>query len=113
LYNYDKKGYKVDLAGRENVNNVNAYKLVVTDKTNNATTYYFDPTSYYMIKASKTIPAGEVSTIFSDYRKTDYGYLIPYSVETALPQGFSVTATINTVEINKDIDPGIFEMPKS
>lgn len=113
LFNYASKGYKVELAGRENINNVNAYKLVLTDKSNNATTYYFDPSSYYLIKASKSIPEGEVSTVFSDYKKTDYGYLIPYSVETALPQGFSITAKINTVEINKDIDPSIFEMPKS
>lgn len=117
LFNYAAKGYKAELAGRENVNDVNAYKIVLSDNANNETSYYFDPNSYYMIKASKKLNMNgqdaEVSTIFSDYRKTDYGYLMPYTVETQLPQVFNFKATIKSVEINKDIDPKIFEMPKS
>lgn len=115
LYDYAAKGYKVDLAGREDVNSVNAYKLNVTND-DNTTTLYLDPNTYYIIKAVKKFDVGgqqgEVSTVFSDYKKTDGGFVLPYSTEITLPQGFSISSTIKKVEVNKDIDPAIFDMPK-
>lgn len=115
LYNYAAKGYKVDLAGRESVNNVNAYKLNVTNG-DNTTTLYLDPNTYYIVKAVKKFSVngqeGEVSTVFSDYKKTDNGFVLPYSTEITLPQGFSISSTVKKVDINKDIDPKIFDMPQ-
>jgi len=117
LFNYAAKGNKVELVGKEDVNNVkNAYKLKVTTADSLVMMMYIDPTTYYLIKNVSTISAQgqeiEIGSTFSDYKKTDYGYPVPYSTELALPQGMSLTIVTKKVEINKEIDPKIFEMPK-
>ena len=112
---YAAKGSKVTLEGRENVNNVNAYKLKLTTSDGAETIYYIDPTTYYITKAVKTMNMGgqtaEIAMTFSDYKKTDFGNSLPYSYETTLPQGFSMTSIIKKVTVNGTVDPKVFEMP--
>ena len=116
LVDYATKGNKIELQGKEKVGAVEAYKLKVTSKDNATSTYYVDPTTYYLIKVVRTMNMGgqeaTLETSYSNFKKTDYGYVLPHSVETTLPQGFSLTANINKVEFNKDVDPKIFDMPK-
>jgi len=114
LFNYKEKGSKVELAGTENVDGVKAIKLKLTDKEGKESFYFLDPTTYYLIKHEATINAnGQDMTMvstFSNYKKTDIGYVMPYT--TVRNQGFEMTITVSKVEFNKDIDPKIFEMPK-
>ena len=116
LFNYKEKGNTVELAGTDSVNGVKAIKLKVKDKNAIETTIYLDPQTYYIIKAeSKGNVNGQdmvAVTTFSDYKKTDIGYVMPYITNTST-QGFDVTITHIKVEFNKDVDPKVFEMPKS
>jgi hypothetical protein len=54
----------------------------------------------------------ETTTTYSNFQKTDYGYVVPFTQELVLPLGVSTTISDKKVEINKTIDPAIFEMPK-
>jgi len=54
----------------------------------------------------------EIAITFSDYKKTDYGYTIPYSTQLDFGSMFSMTMATKKVEINPPVDPKIFEMPK-
>jgi hypothetical protein len=116
LYNYSAKGNKVELQGNEDVNGVPCYKLKVLTPENVETIYFIDSKTYYGVKRiSKINMAGqeaEAGITYSDFRKTDYGYIMPFSTEIALPQGFNLTSITKKVEINKPIDMKIFEMPK-
>jgi hypothetical protein len=116
LYNYKEKGNSVELAGREMVNGVNAYKLNVKKKNGIEITYYLDPNTYYLIKqeAKMTMGGQEVTSTssFSDFKKTDMGMVMPFTTTTA-NQGFEFTINHTKVEFNKDIDPKFFDMPKS
>ena len=116
LLNYAANGNTVELKGKEKVGTVDAYKVVMTSADKLTTTYYFDPTTYYLLKVVRVINMGgnegETSAVFSDYRKTDFGYVVPYASETTLPQGFTMTASVKKVDLNKDVDPKIFDMPK-
>lgn len=116
LLNYSSNGSKLALQGTEKVGTVDAQKVVLTTPDNSTTTYYFDPATHYLLKMERTINMqgneGTIAATYSDYRKTDAGLVIPYSIETTLPQGFSMTANVKKVEVNKEVDPKIFDMPK-
>lgn len=116
LMDYASKGGKAELKGKEKVGNIDAYKIEITGSDKGVSTYYIDPATYYLIRAVRTInmngAAGETSVNFSDFRKTDYGYVVPYAIESNLPQGMTMTATVKKVDVNKDVDPKIFDMPK-
>lgn len=116
LLDYASKGYTVELKGKEKVGSTDAYKIVMTSADKHSTTFYFDPTTYYILKAVTAVnmngQEAENTTTFSDYRKTDAGYVLPYSLEIASSMGFTMTANVKKVDVNKDVDPKIFEMPK-
>jgi outer membrane lipoprotein-sorting protein len=114
LYNYAAKGNKVELQGKDG----NAFKLKVTNADSIETTLYVDATTYFITKAVSTAQmmgqTMEVTTTFSNYKKVDpVGVFFPYSYEISYGGQFSVTTTVNKIEVNKTIDPSIFVMPKS
>jgi hypothetical protein len=112
LFNYMAKGNKVELLGKDGGN----FKLKVVTKDNTEITYFIDAATYYITKIMKKgnmMGQDLVITInLSDYKKTDYGYIMPYSIQTSFGEQFSLSATVTKVEINKTIDPAIFAMPK-
>jgi hypothetical protein len=55
----------------------------------------------------------DVTLTFSDYRKTDSGYVIPYATNIDLGGQFSMDMTVKKVEVNKTIDPAVFVIPKA
>jgi hypothetical protein len=114
LYNYKEKGSTVELAGTENVEGVSAIKVKLTNKDGKSVLYFIDPTTYYVVKRESTssINGQDLTSVatFSNFKKTDIGYVMPYT--TVSNQGFEMTITVNKVEFNKPVDPKIFEMPK-
>ncbi len=115
LFNYSARGAKAELAGKEKVGAADAYKIKYTNKDGGEVTYYIDPSTYYIVQAVKKGNAmGQDVTItinFSDYKKNDFGFFSPYTANINMGQ---LALTINTkkVEVNKTVDPSIFEMPK-
>jgi hypothetical protein len=110
LVDYAAKGNKIELLGKEE----NAYKIKVLNGTTEST-YFIDGNTYYI---TKTTAKGEmmgqpveVVVTLSDHQKTDFGIVLPFSRNIDLG-GFSMSAKVNKVEFNKEIDPKIFEQPK-
>jgi outer membrane lipoprotein-sorting protein len=116
LFNYAAKGYAVELAGTEELSGVKAYKLKMKSKDGMEGTIWLDPTTYYILKSTNKAKLEgqeiETSVSFSNYKKTDYGFVAPGNTEITLPQGLTLNITSKKVEVNKDIDPKMFEMPK-
>jgi hypothetical protein len=113
LYDYAAKGNKIELSGKEG----NAWKIKLTSKENVESVYLIDSTSFLVttVKTKGKMQDQEVdiTTKLSDYRKTDVGYMVPYAIAVDLGGQFSLTVTVKKVELNKTIDPSVFEMPKS
>ena len=116
LLNYASRGAKAEMLGQEKVGNVNAYKVKVTTKDSAATTYYFDPSTYYVVQ---TVRSGEmmgqpvdITTTYSDFKKTDYGWVVPQNTEINMGGQFSMTAKVNKVDVNPTVDASIFDMKK-
>jgi hypothetical protein len=115
LLNYAAKGNKVELAGQEDVSGVKAYKLKVVTKEGANLTFFIDPTTYYVIKSITKINANgqdvEQAVTYGDYKKTDYGFVTPYTSAIELPTGMTINVTVRKVEVNKEIDPKVFDKP--
>lgn len=114
LLDYAARGGKAEYLGQEKVDEVNAYKVKITN-AGGSTTFYFDPSTYYVIQAIRqTEMMGQqidVTVKSSDFKKTDYGWVVPQSIEMNMGGQFSMTLKLKSIEINKEVDPKIFDMP--
>lgn len=112
LFDYAAKGSKVELLGKDG----NAYKIKLTTKENVESIYEIDATSFLVTtvqsKGKMQDQDVDITTKFSDYRKTDAGFMIPYAIDLDFGGQFSLTIAVKKVELNKTIDPSVFEMPK-
>jgi hypothetical protein len=114
LYNYAAKGSKATMLGKENLNGAASYKLQLTTASGIEMNFFIDTATYYILKEVTKMNADgqdiEIATVNSDYRKTEDGFVMPFSQEITLP-GLTLTITSKKVEINKEIDAGVFDKP--
>jgi len=106
---YKDLGKKLEYVGKEDIDGVECFKLKMTDKNNQETTYYIDPSNYYVLKQTSKVKANgqefENSTTFGDYKKLDEGIVVPMS----LISGWGETQ-ITKIEINPTIDEAEFKV---
>jgi hypothetical protein len=116
LFNYAAKGSKAELIGKEDLKGAQVYKIKLTTASGLDVLFYISDSSYYIQKNVAKMNADgqdiDIITSFSDYRKTAEGFIMPYSSDLELP-GLSIAFTNKKIEVNKDIDPTIFDMPKN
>ena len=110
LIDYAAKGYKAELVGKEDKN----FKIKVTG-SGNETYYFIDATTYFLtksiIKSEVMGQTVDVTTTYSDHKKTDFGVTLAYTKNVDMGM-FQLAQKIDKVEVNKPIDPKIFEIPK-
>lgn len=116
LIGYEEDGHQVELAGLDETEGTEAYKVKVTKKNGDVETYFLDAEYYVPIKAegSRQMQGRviEFETILSDYKEVG-GLLMPHSIEAkakGAPSGQVVT--IDTIELNVDVDDSVFTMPE-
>ena len=112
LYDYAARGSKVELLGKDAA----TFNVKLTTKDNIETVFAIDAATS-LVKSAKSKGKMqdqdvEITSTFSDYRKTDLGYLLPYSIDLDFGGQFQLSISMKKVELNKTIDPSIFEMPK-
>lgn len=111
LFDYVAKGNKVELLGKEAVNGSTAYKLKVTSKENEPFTYFIDSATHYMSKMVFNIAEGQdLELVYSNFKKTDFGLVMPFT-QVLNMAGLVITTTQSKIDINKEIDLSVFEMP--
>ena len=116
LLDYAARGSKAELIGKEKLGNVEAYKIKLTNKDNASTTYYLDPATFYtlQVETSANVMGQDlvIKTVCSDYKKNDFGSVMPNTLEINIGDQFSMTSKLQKVEINQPVDATIFEMKK-
>lgn len=109
LLNYKTAGYTAELLPKDG----NNYPIKIT-AGKRVVTYFIDANTYLLNKTATTASmqgqTSDVTTTYSNYQKTDFGYLAPYKIDVDLGQ-FQLGYVIKSVTVNKDIDPKIFDMP--
>lgn len=111
LVDYASRGSKVELVSSD----PGTYKIKLTTQDGVDFTYVFDATTFLVkslaTKGSMQGQEVEMTTSYSDYRKTDSGYLLPYAIGIDFGGQFSLSIAVKKVELNKNVDPAIFAMP--
>ncbi len=115
FYDYAAKGSKIELVPTDAA--AKTYKIKLTSKENVESTYVIDAATFLVksqtTKAKMQGQDVDLTSTFSDYRKTEVGYLVPYGIDLDFGRQFSLTITVKKVELNKTIDPAVFAMPKA
>jgi outer membrane lipoprotein-sorting protein len=121
---YATKGHKVELIGKEDIEGTPVYKIKITYKSGNEANYYFDASTYYILRMGAKGGGGmgfgggggrgqgaagadaERFTDFSDYKKTDDGYVFAFKIT---PVGMGGGIFYEKIEVNKPVDPKAFK----
>lgn len=112
---YQLKGSKLELVGKEKLDNEDVYKINFTNKDNLTTACYFNANTFYLVKTVRHLHINgqetEVVTTYSDFRKMDNGTIGSFS--SKMDYGlFQMNSTVNKIEFNKPVDVSVFEMKK-
>jgi outer membrane lipoprotein-sorting protein len=114
LLGYKERGSKVELAGKEKVDDRDAYVLNVTPASGPASRTFIDAQSYLPIKSIVKVNLPEVGDVeqtieVSDYRDVD-GVKVPFKVKgSSAVQTFTIV--ISDVKHNVKIDEALFAKP--
>jgi hypothetical protein len=113
LYHYAAKGTRVELVGKDE----KTFKLKVTTTEKVESTFVIDAATYLVQSTSTRGKMQDqdvdITTSFSDYRKTDTGYMLPYALVIDLGGQLQLHIAVKKIEINKAVDPAVFDMPKA
>lgn len=114
LVGYKERGIQVELAGQEQVEGTDTYKLKVTLKSGDVSYYFIDAEYWLPIRteSKRTVQGREfnIVTTMGDY-KPEGGLLIPHSIQVT-GQGPGVQGfVIEKVELNPTLKEEDFKMP--
>ena len=112
--NYQAKGNKVELVGKEVVDSVSVYNIKVTTKDDETSNYYIDASKFVILKMKAKVMAqgqlAEVETKFSDFKVAN-GIQSAYKIETIANGQAGASITFETVEYDIPVDNAIFVKP--
>jgi len=116
LVDYAKKGHKVELIGKEDLEGTDVYKLKVTQQ-DGAIEYYFLDAEHFLpikIKGKREMQGSEVEfeATPGDYKEVG-GLMLPHSMTNSVAgMPMKSTLTFEKIEINVDIPDSRFAMPE-
>lgn len=115
LFDYKKKGHKLELLGEEDMEGTPSYKLKLTRKSGSVSTIYIDKEHFldFMTVIKRKVRGNEmeVTNILGDFKK-EGPLLIPHSIESSAGEGMGTqVVTLEKVELNIDLPDERFGKP--
>ncbi len=120
---YNDKGYTIELIGKETVDGVECYKIMITKGTElvdgeekpKVQYDYFDAETFAHLRSEMTMSSGPaagtvITTTLSDYQEVD-GLYFPFSIETSYGEMGSQTIELEEIELNPEVEDEIFAFP--
>ncbi|MBT8254698.1 MAG: outer membrane lipoprotein-sorting protein [Flavobacteriaceae bacterium] len=124
FFDYKKKGYKVELVGKDTYEGTDVFKIKLIKKPvmvdgnaeENVDFYYFDTENYVPIASETVVKSGPAKgataqTVISDYQEVD-GLYLPFTVIEKFNGQVNLEMLYKSVELNAEVDESIFVMPK-
>ncbi len=116
LVDADKKGYKLELVGADDVDGSPAYKIKVTDKYGEVSFTYIDATTWLEVKTTMTMDMmGQESTVdilYSDYRDVA-GVQMPMLMEMRSDGQVFMTMSFSNPKVNLNVPDSRFAFPSA
>lgn len=112
LLNYSTNGSTVKLTGQDVVDGKPVYKIE-NSKDDVKVTYFIDSATHLLDQRVINIGGQLTTAKYSDYQKTDYGIMMPFTEDLTIPQGYELLFKINKVTVNEPVDAAVFDMPKT
>lgn len=111
LMAFSEKQYKFEMAGKEESEGVQVYKIKVTPEDGQIAYLLVDSSQHTISNFYFENPVGSrYSFAFRDYRETD-GILLPYSIEAVKSNGEITRLNFETIEKNVEVDDALFSLP--
>jgi outer membrane lipoprotein-sorting protein len=115
LLDYQSKGNHLDLLGKDELDGKQVYKLQLTTKIGDARTYFFDASTFLLVKweGKRTAEGHEIpiETFFSDYREVN-GLKFAFEIDSDSPgSAQQQKITIENIAIDPSIDEARFAKP--
>ncbi|MCX6157010.1 MAG: hypothetical protein WCK13_04975 [Ignavibacteriota bacterium] len=116
LVSYKDDGGSVELTGKEQVNNIETFKIKYTGKDGKSIVYYVGTSDYMLVKTQRTLRIQgqemESETYYSNFKKAG-DVMMAYSMDVKTkgsPMG-TQEITMDKYEMNPTIDEKIFTLP--
>jgi outer membrane lipoprotein-sorting protein len=122
--NYNGKGYKAELLGKETVDGTETYKIKLVKKpilvdgkeTENVVFYYFDAENFVPLMTETEIKSGPAKGMVSQSKMSDYqevsGLMMPFSMSQGVKGQPGQPLTITAIELNPAVDAAAFKFPE-
>jgi outer membrane lipoprotein-sorting protein len=115
LLDYQSKGNHIEFAGKDSVDGNQVVKIKLTNKNGELRTYFFDASSYLLVKWEGQRHADNqdlnVETFFRDYRDVN-GLKFAFEVDSDSPGvAQQQKITLDKIELNVPIDAALFGKP--
>ena len=125
LFDYKKKGYKVELMGEEKFAGTDTYKVKVQQEPLTIDGKQVDDIVYYYFDKDALVPVGlegemkkgpgkgmTMVTQFSDYQEVE-GLVIAYTTKMGVKDSPGMVMTFKAVELNPSVSADVFAQPKA
>ena len=106
------ENFAVTFEGIEKIEGRDCYVVMITNTINkDIQRYFYDKSSFYLLKEIVTRPDNEHQVAYSDFRKVD-GFVLPFK-ETVreLPTNETITVEYSVYKLNPKVDSALFEPP--
>jgi hypothetical protein len=113
LFDYDERGFTAELIGETEIEGIPAIGIKLMRSEDSVDTWYLDPRTY--LEIARESPGSDFGrpmptrTFFDDFRKVE-GLVIPHHVEGQWYTRDRVM-TVESVELNAEIDDALFRIP--
>lgn len=115
LFNWEEKGHKAELLGKEDMEGTEVFKIKLIDDEGDEYTFFIDSENYVQLKSISKLKFGdqtvESEMYFSNYEVIE-GIAFPFSIESRMSGQIVSQINIEEVKINVGVDDSIFEKPK-
>lgn len=120
---YKSKGYTVELIGTETIAGAETYKVKLIkepitingEELEDVTYYYFDTEAFIPIAQDTEVKQGPQAGVIQRITQSDYdeveGLYFPFSMTQGVKDGPSQPISIESIEVNPEIDESVFKFP--